>query len=62
MTKIVLTRKQVLELAQLADHFKETELFTIKSDSSNGIGPVITVQCTLFEKQTTVDITDVGSW
>jgi hypothetical protein len=62
MAQITLTRKQVFDLVQLVNHFAETEHFTIKSDSSSGIGPTITVQCTLFEKSTTVDITDVESW
>jgi hypothetical protein len=62
MTQITLTRKQVFELAQVANHFKEVEHFTIESVSTSGIGPTVTVKCTLFDKPTSVDITDVDSW
>jgi hypothetical protein len=59
---IVLTRKQVLDMATLANHFTDVEMFTIEESNTSGIGPSVHVKCTLFEKPTTVDITDVGSW
>lgn len=63
MSKISLTRKQIDQLAQVADQFKEIDLFTIKSEGSSGIGPTVTVQFDLFNKaDTKIDITDVESW
>lgn len=62
MTKIILNRKQLQDLCHIFDHFKEVEHFTIESNSSSGIGPSIQVKFDLFEKPTTVDITDVSSW
>ena len=59
---IVLTRKQVFDMAALANHFSDVELFTVEESNISGIGPSIHVKCTLFEKPTTVDITDVESW
>lgn len=62
MKSITLNRKQLQDLCQMVDHFKEVEKFTIEQDNSSGIGPIIHVKFALFEKPTTVDITDVGSW
>jgi len=59
---IVLTRKQILDMATLVNHFTEVELFTIVETHESGIGPSVYVKCTLFEKPTTVDITDVENW
>jgi hypothetical protein len=62
MISITLNRKQIQDLIDIVLHFKEVEEFTIEQDNSSGIGPTIKVKCTLFEKPTTVDITDVESW
>jgi hypothetical protein len=63
MSKIILTRKQIDQLTQVAEQFADVELFTIKSENSSGIGPTVTVQFDLFNKaDTKVDITDVESW
>lgn len=62
MKSITLNRKQLTELNQLVDHFKEVEEFTIEQDNSSGIGPTIKVRCELFNKPTIVDITDVSNW
>ena len=59
---IVLTRKQVFDMAAVANHFSDVELFTVEESNASGIGPSVHVKCTLFEKPTTVDITDVESW
>lgn len=59
---IVLSRKQIFDLATLANHFTDVELFTIEENNSSGIGPTTTVKCILFQKHTTVDITDVENW
>lgn len=62
MKSITLNRKQLQDLCQMFDHFKEVEHFTIEQDNSSGIGPAIHVKFSLFEKPTTVDITDIESW
>jgi hypothetical protein len=59
---IMLTRKQVFDLAALANHFTDVELFTVEETFESGIGPTVRVKCTLLEKPTTVDITDVEKW
>jgi hypothetical protein len=67
MTEVfLLNRKQILQLAELAEKFPDTEWFTLESDSSSGIGAAITVKFTALDKDkdfdTTVDITDLSTW
>ena len=59
-----LTRKQIDQLTEIADHFHEVELFELEESNLSGIGPVISVKFSLFGKKTdtSVDITDVESW
>lgn len=60
---ITLTRKQIAQLAEISQHFKEIEQFDLISDHGNGIGPAIRVKFNLFNKDdTSVDITDVSNW
>lgn len=63
MNTIILTRKQIEQLAEIAERFTDTENFTIESTSTSGIGPTVTIRFDLFEKaDTKVDITDVSNW
>ena len=67
MTEFALNRKQVGQLALLADHFKEVEWFTLQEESTSGIGSTVTVKFNLFgdadkDVDTTVNITDVSTW
>lgn len=63
MNTITLTRKQIEQLAEIAERFADTENFTIDSESTSGIGPTVTIRFDLFEKaDTKVDITDVSNW
>jgi hypothetical protein len=63
MNTITLTRKQIKQLAEIAERFVDTENFTINSESTSGIGPTVTIRFDLFEKaDTKVDITDVSNW
>ena len=62
MKSITLNRKQLQDLCQMVDHFKEVEEFTIYEDNSSGIGPNVHVKFDLFQKTTSVDITDYESW
>lgn len=63
MNTIILTRKQIEQLAKIAERFTDTENFTIESTSTSGIGPTVTIRFDLFEKaDTKVDITDVSNW
>lgn len=67
MSEFALNRKQVEKLAQMAQHFKEVEWFTLTEEHTSGIGSTITVKFNLFgdtdkDADTTVDITDVETW
>lgn len=63
MKSITLNRKQITDLWQMFEHFKDVEQFTIEQENYSGIGPTIRVKFDLFnDKPTTVDITDAGSW
>jgi len=63
MNKIVLTRKQIDQLHEMAERFTETENFIVESESLSGIGATISVRFDLFEKaDTKIDITDVSNW
>lgn len=59
-----LTRKQIQQLCEIADHFHEIELFELEQSNLSGIGPTIQVKFSIFGKKpdTSVDITDVESW
>jgi hypothetical protein len=58
-----LTRKQINQLAEIADQFNEVEVYELYEEQS-GIGPIIKVKFSLFGKtsDTSIDITDVESW
>jgi len=64
---IALSRKQVLQLAELAAKFPDTEWFSLEIDSSSGIGTQICVKFDMFKSgpesgDTTVNITDYSTW
>ena len=48
MTELALNRKQLGKLAEIYEHFKEVEWFTIKEDHSSGIGAGLVVTFNLF--------------
>ena len=66
MSDITLSRKQVLQLAELAAKFPDTEWFSLETDSSSGIGTQICVKFDMFKNMsdldTTVNITDFSTW
>lgn len=63
MNKIMLTRKQISQLTEIAERFTETENFTVESENLSGIGANISVRFDLFESaDTKIDITDVENW
>jgi len=66
MSDVMLSRKQVLQLAELAAKFPDTEWFSIETDSSSGIGTQILVKFDMFKNlsdlDTTVNITDFSTW
>lgn len=67
MSEFALNRKQVEKLAQMAQHFKEVEWFTLTEEHTSGIGSTVTVKFNLFgdadkDLDTTIDITDVETW
>ena len=65
-TELALTQKQVLQLAEIAKKFPDTEWFTIQESSPSGIGAELLVKFTIFDYSkdydTIVDLTDLGSW
>jgi hypothetical protein len=65
MKEISLTRKQVLQLAKLAENFPDANWFTLEETSSS-IGPVMKVKFIIFDENrdfdTVVDITDYDVW
>ena len=66
MSGITLSRKQVLQLAELAAKFPDTEWFSLETDSLSGIGTQICVKFDMFKNMsdldTTVNITDFSTW
>ena len=58
-----LTRKQINQLAEIAEHFQEVDVYELYEEHS-GIGPIIKVKFSLFGKtsDTSIDITDLESW
>jgi hypothetical protein len=63
MTKIALTRKQILQLSELAEKFPDSEWFVIEEKLTSGIGPSVTVSMSAFgDMDTTIDITDWSIW
>jgi hypothetical protein len=67
MSDITLSRKQVLQLAELAAKFPDAEWFTIEMSNVSGIGTNVTVKFDMFKDNrkdfdTTVDITDLSTW
>ena len=58
-----LSRKQIEQLAEIAEHFQEVDVYELYEEHS-GIGPIIKVKFSLFGKMsdTSIDITDVESW
>jgi hypothetical protein len=63
MSEIRLNREQISKLAEIADHFKEIQHFTVATDHSSGIGVGVVVKFTLFDKNdSSIDITDVKEW
>ena len=58
-----LTRKQINQLAEIADHFNEVEIYELYEEHT-GIGSIVRVKFSLFGKtsDTSIDITDVESW
>ena len=66
MTELRLTRAQVEKLYVISRLNETAERFTLVTDSSNGIGPCISVLFKLFkdskEIDTQVNITDMENW
>ena len=67
MAEIALNRKQLNQLFEITQHFKEVELFTVEADNTSGIGTGIVVRFNALgvadkDTDTTVNITDVSTW
>ena len=65
-TVIQLTRKEILTMAELVNHFPDVGVFDLYVDHSSGIGQATNLKFTLDlageKKDVTVDTTDIGSW
>lgn len=61
MNKIILTQKQIKDLAKIAKCFKDVKAFTVEETRDSGIGPAVHVW---FEAQgeSKMDITDYKTW
>jgi hypothetical protein len=67
MNGISLTRNQIMQLAELAEKFSDTEWFTIHEEFTSGIGHTTEVKFRMYKDSskdfdTTVDITDLSTW
>lgn len=64
--KIHLTRKQILQMAEMVNHFTEVNDFVIEVSHESGIGPSVRFKFTLDlvgeAKDVAVDATDVSNW
>ena len=60
---VKLNRIQIYKLNSIVEHFNEIETFTIKVDTTSGIGAGLVVSFDLFEpNDTKIDITDTKAW
>jgi hypothetical protein len=61
---VKLTRKQIEQLCEIADHFQDIEVFELQESNLSGIGPTISVKFSIFgnRQDASVDITDVENW
>lgn len=63
MKQITLTRKQLLQMKQIVEHFTEVETFQLVEINTSGIGPTVHLKFTLFDSTATqMDITDISNW
>ena len=64
--QVHLTRKQILQMAEMANHFTSVDDFTIEVSHESGIGPSVRFKFTLDlageAKDVAVDATDVSNW
>lgn len=65
-TVIQLTRKEILTMAELVNHFPDVGVFDLYVDHTSSIGQATNLKFTLDlageKKDVTVDTTDIGSW
>lgn len=63
MQKIVLSRGQLERIAMIQKEFEDVDQWSISSDSSNGIGPVIKLSCMILDQTpATFDLTEFDKW
>lgn len=53
MNEFVLTRDQIMKLAKIAEHFKDTKYYTLYNTHESGIGLSMHVRFDLFEENDT---------
>jgi len=66
MTKITLSKEDIINIKQLLDSFPDVDDVTISVDNSGGIGPTVNVSFDTELNQHggtfSVDITNYGNW
>lgn len=59
----VLSRKQIKQLFEIANHLEQIEFFEIEVNDSSGIGKTTIVHFDIFDtNDTSVNITDYENW
>jgi hypothetical protein len=66
MQKIMLTRKELLDIQKFMDAFPDTNLLTLEWDAASGIGSIIRAsidhKLNGYDTTVTVKITDESTW
>lgn len=63
METLLLTRKQITAMADIAERFSEVQNFTLEIDNTSGIGPAYRLKFSFFnDDDVNVDLTDVSTW
>jgi len=65
-TVIHLTRKQIIQMSEMAEHFKDINDFELHINNESGIGPSMTLRFALNlggdNTEIKTDVTDVSKW
>jgi hypothetical protein len=63
---IHLTRKQIIQMSEMAEHFKDINDFELHISHESGIGPSMTLRFALSlggdNTEIKTDVTDVSKW
>jgi hypothetical protein len=66
MSKIILSRQELIDIQKFIEAFPDTPRVTIECDSTSGIGTILTasvdVPISTYNTTVTVSITDESDW